>query len=108
MGAEMWVWPWRWMLSLAAAALCLVAGVKLFNTLWWKPRRVEEHFAKQGIRGPPYRFFIGNLREMVGLMLEASAKPMSSQSCHNILPRVLLLPSLEEDLWLLWTHSNGF
>ncbi|XP_068648996.1 cytochrome P450 734A1-like [Aristolochia californica] len=55
--------------------------------LWWRPRRIEEHFAKQGIRGPPYRLFIGNVKEIVGLMLKASSQPMPLS--HNILPRVL-------------------
>ncbi|KAK8936860.1 Cytochrome P450 734A6 [Platanthera zijinensis] len=86
---EMWGWPWRWLLPLAVTALCMVAGFKLLHILWWNPRRIEKHFARQGIRGPPYRFFIGNLREMVGLMLEASSTPMVPQSSHNILPRVL-------------------
>lgn len=89
MVAGMWGWPWRWLLPPALAAMCMAAAFKLLHILWWKPRRIEKHFAKQGIRGPPYRFFIGNLREMVGLMLEASSKPMAPQSSHNILPRVL-------------------
>ncbi|KAG0486359.1 hypothetical protein HPP92_008454 [Vanilla planifolia] len=93
MVAEMCGWPWRWVLLLAAAAataaLILASAFKLLNALWWKPRGVTEHFARQGIRGPPYRFFIGNLREMVDSMVEASSKPMTPQSSHNILPRVL-------------------
>ena len=60
------------------------------EVLWWRPRRVEEHFARQGIRGPPYRFFIGCVREMVALMVAASAKPMPPPyRSHNGLPRVL-------------------
>ncbi|XP_058074578.1 cytochrome P450 734A1-like [Magnolia sinica] len=55
--------------------------------LWWRPRKIEEHFSKQGIRGPPYRFFIGNVKEIVGLMVNASTHPMPLS--HNILPRVL-------------------
>ncbi|XP_020572675.1 cytochrome P450 734A6-like [Phalaenopsis equestris] len=86
----MWGWLWSWVPSMAAAAaLCLAAALRLINILWWRPKRIEEHFAKQGIRGPPYRLFIGNLREMVSLMLEASSKPMAPKNSHNILPRVL-------------------
>lgn len=48
---------------------------------------MESHFSKQGIRGPPYRFFMGNVKELVQLMLQASSKPMPFS--HNILPRVL-------------------
>ncbi|GMH18947.1 hypothetical protein Nepgr_020788 [Nepenthes gracilis] len=41
----------------------------------------------QGIRGPPYRFFIGNVKDLVQLMLNASSQPMPDFS-HNIVPRV--------------------
>uniref|UniRef100_N1QW59 Secologanin synthase n=1 Tax=Aegilops tauschii TaxID=37682 RepID=N1QW59_AEGTA len=78
-----------WWIAAAAAALAYVAA-KLMEVLWWRPRRVEEHFARQGIRGPPYRFFIGCVREMVALMVAASAKPMPPPyRSHNVLPRVL-------------------
>uniref|UniRef100_A0A453NQR1 Cytochrome P450 n=1 Tax=Aegilops tauschii subsp. strangulata TaxID=200361 RepID=A0A453NQR1_AEGTS len=42
-----------------------------------------------GVRGPPYRFLLGSVKEMVGLMVEASSKPMSPPTSHNALPRVL-------------------
>ncbi|KAJ8644438.1 hypothetical protein MRB53_006186 [Persea americana] len=61
--------------------------LKLTIFLWWKPKKIEEHFSKQGIRGPPYFFFIGNVKEIVGLMVKASSHPMPLS--HNILPRVL-------------------
>ncbi|VFQ63098.1 unnamed protein product [Cuscuta campestris] len=67
-------------------AVCLFV-VRGICYLWWRPRKTEEHFAKQGIRGPPYRFFIGNAKEIVSLMVKASSQHMSN--CHNILPRVL-------------------
>ncbi|RRT77050.1 hypothetical protein B296_00006776 [Ensete ventricosum] len=67
----------------------MLAALKVLHLLWWRPRKLEEHFARQGIRGPRYRFFIGCVKEMVGLMLEASSKPMMPQDSHNILPRVL-------------------
>ncbi|XP_057968203.1 cytochrome P450 734A1-like [Malania oleifera] len=66
----------------------LVVVLKAALVLWWKPRKIQDHFSKQGIRGPPYRFFIGNVKELVGLMLKASSQPMPNFS-HNILPRVL-------------------
>ncbi|KAL9326255.1 hypothetical protein ACSQ67_006900 [Phaseolus vulgaris] len=61
--------------------------LKLTVLLWWRPRKIQGHFSKQGIRGPPYRFFIGNVKELVAMMLKASSKPMPFS--HNILPRVL-------------------
>ncbi|XP_022893431.1 cytochrome P450 734A1-like [Olea europaea var. sylvestris] len=61
--------------------------VKVFLLIWWRPRKTEEHFSLQGIRGPPYRLFVGNAKELVSLMLNASSQPM--EFSHNILPRVL-------------------
>ncbi|KAK3130757.1 hypothetical protein QOZ80_6BG0497690 [Eleusine coracana subsp. coracana] len=76
-----WLWTWR---SAAACVLVVVA-----DALWWRPRRLEAHFARQGVRGPPYRFLVGCVREMVALMAEAASKPMSPPDSHNALPRVL-------------------
>ncbi|KAJ0962283.1 hypothetical protein J5N97_030111 [Dioscorea zingiberensis] len=89
-----WAWPavqgaWRYVMAFVAVGMSLVMVMKVLELLWWRPRRLEEHFARQGIRGPPYKFFLGNVKEMVGYMLEASSKPMMPHNSHNILPRVL-------------------
>nr|UKF18816.1 putative brassinosteroid hydroxylase [Musella lasiocarpa] len=78
-----------WFLSLVSSGLCMFMVLKLLDYLWWRPKRLEHHFASQGIRGPPYRFFVGCVKEMVGLMLEVSSTPMVPQTSHDILPRVL-------------------
>ncbi|KAF6164530.1 hypothetical protein GIB67_025356 [Kingdonia uniflora] len=74
-------------LYLLSSSLVLLFVLKMMSLLWWRPKKVEEHFSKQGIRGPPYRFFLGNVRELMSLMLKASSQPMPLS--HNILPRVL-------------------
>ncbi|KAK3160500.1 hypothetical protein QOZ80_1BG0060280 [Eleusine coracana subsp. coracana] len=80
---------WGWTAAAAVAVAAYVAA-KLMEVLWWRPRRVEEHFARYGIRGPRYRFFVGCVREMVALMVAASANPMPRPyRSHNVLPRVL-------------------
>ncbi|CAK9133975.1 unnamed protein product [Ilex paraguariensis] len=76
-----------WFKLLVISSIVLVFVMKVMVLFWWRPRKIEEHFSKQGIRGPPYRFFIGNAKELVSLMLKASSQPMSYS--HNILPRVL-------------------
>ncbi|CAL9182815.1 unnamed protein product [Musa hybrid cultivar] len=83
-------WSWKWWLCLGViGASVFIALEAALEFLWWRPKRLEKHFARQGIRGPPYRFFIGSVKEMVGMMLEASSEPMTPQTSHNILPRVL-------------------
>ncbi|GMH03644.1 hypothetical protein Nepgr_005483 [Nepenthes gracilis] len=74
-----------WLHILAIIALALLA--KMAVLLWWRPRKTAEHFSKQGIKGPPYHFFIGNMKDLVQLMVKASSQPMPLS--HNILPRVL-------------------
>ncbi|KAJ6372196.1 hypothetical protein OIU76_026640 [Salix suchowensis] len=77
-----------WLIKLLAISfLAFVFLIKIVVLLWCTPRRIEHHFSKQGIRGPPYRFFIGNVKEIVEMMLKASSQPMPFS--HNILPRVL-------------------
>ncbi|KAL4035603.1 hypothetical protein IC575_004306 [Cucumis melo] len=71
-----------------AVLLIFIISAKVGLVLWWKPKKIEKHFDRQGIKGPPYRFFIGNFKELVSLMLAASSHPMPNFS-HNILPRVL-------------------
>lgn len=67
--------------------VAIAFAAKLVIQLWWRPRKIATHFSKQGIKGPPYNFFIGNMKELVELMLKASSQPMTFT--HNILPRVL-------------------
>jgi PHYB activation tagged suppressor 1 len=89
-GAEadvIWWWAWAWR-SVTAAA-CLLLALHVAEALWWRPRRLEAHFAAQGVRGPPYRFLLGSVLEMQEHMEQAGAKPMSPQDSHDALPRVL-------------------
>ncbi|KAL6602945.1 hypothetical protein ACP70R_043306 [Stipagrostis hirtigluma subsp. patula] len=88
-----WWWWWTWRAAAVAAAVaCLLllhVAARVADALWWRPRRLEAHFARQGVRGPPYRLLVGCVREMVALMAEAAAKPMPPADAHNALPRVL-------------------
>ncbi|XP_051194382.1 cytochrome P450 734A2 [Lolium perenne] len=93
MEAAAWAWrgwmTWRTAVALLLAWVVLHVAARVADALWWRPRRLEAHFAAQGVRGPPYRFLLGSVKEMVGLMVEASSKPMSPPTSHNALPRVL-------------------
>ncbi|KQJ93952.1 cytochrome P450 734A2 isoform X2 [Brachypodium distachyon] len=80
---------WRAAAAVVCAWVALHVAARVADAVWWRPRRLEAHFAAQGVRGPPYRFLLGSVREMVGLMVEASSKPMSPPTSHNALPRVL-------------------
>ncbi|XP_075478474.1 cytochrome P450 734A1-like [Primulina tabacum] len=68
--------------------LSLYFLVKVVVQVWYTPRRIEDHYMKQGIKGPKYQIFLGNLKELASLNLMASSQPILPLS-HNILPRVL-------------------
>ncbi|KAL9254196.1 Cytochrome P450 734A1-like protein [Drosera capensis] len=72
-------------IMLAFTALAVV--IKLIVVLWWRPRKIAKYFSKQGITGPSYQFFFGNIKDLVDLMRKACSQPMPLS--HNILPRVL-------------------
>ncbi|KAM3320987.1 cytochrome [Capsicum chacoense] len=78
----------NWFKILGFSCLVSILMIRVVAYLWLRPKKIEEHFAKQGIRGPPYKFFIGNAKEIVSLMMKASSQTLPSYS-HNILPRVL-------------------
>ncbi|KAL9273862.1 Cytochrome P450 734A1-like protein [Drosera capensis] len=67
--------------------MAMVLVTKVMIVLWWRPMKITKHFSKQGIKGPTYHFFIGNMKDVVELMRKASSQPMALS--HNILPRVL-------------------
>lgn len=85
---EVGSWVLTRVLPVGVLVFCLYMVLKVVDFLWWRPKRLQKHFAKQGISGPPYRFFLGNVKEMVGLM-DACSNKILHQYSHNILPRVL-------------------
>ncbi|KAI3778572.1 hypothetical protein L2E82_07950 [Cichorium intybus] len=74
-------------------ALFCVLGVAaimiwtISNWLWFKPKKIEKFLRDQGLKGSPYRFGLGDLKEMVQMSSEAKSKPMNLT--HDIAPRVL-------------------
>jgi hypothetical protein len=69
-----WPWPWQQGALAAAVWLCLHVAARLMEALWWRPRRLERHFARQGVRGPGYRFFFGSSIALIRLMVDASSR----------------------------------
>jgi hypothetical protein len=40
-----WAWAWRSVTAAAAAGACLLLVLHVAEALWWRPRRLEAHFA---------------------------------------------------------------
>lgn len=73
------LWTSLFLLLFSALAIAL-------HKLWWTPYRIQRTMASQGIRGPPYKLFYGNTREILQFKNEASSRPLNLS--HDIFPRV--------------------
>ncbi|XP_062215511.1 cytochrome P450 709B2-like [Phragmites australis] len=85
-------------------AVQLAALLALLLALWrlaWRPRAVARAFARQGIRGPPYRFLAGSLTEAKRLLMAGrrGVAPLDA-GCHDIMP--VLLPQFHR-----WVADHG-
>jgi cytochrome P450 family 709 len=77
--------------GMVAAAVSVVALTWLWAVLLhlvWRPYAAARAFARQGVRGPAYRFFVGNNDE-VKAMLAATSGETLDVSCHDFVPRVM-------------------
>ncbi|CAL8994738.1 unnamed protein product [Prunus brigantina] len=86
---------------LLSSFLCLsllLALVKMFEKLWWKPVRIQKLMALQGIKGPSYRLIHGNTKEISNMKKEAMSR--SKSLSHDIFPQVQ--PHIQ-----LWTKLYG-
>ncbi|KAI7740929.1 hypothetical protein M8C21_033056 [Ambrosia artemisiifolia] len=59
---------------------------RILNWLWFKPKKIEKFLKDQGLKGTPYKFLYGDLKEIMQMMNEAKSKPMNL--IHDIAPRV--------------------
>ena len=73
-------------LLLSLLFLVLYGSVRGFYSIWLKPKRLERHLKRQGIRGTPYRPLFADMKEFVKMISEAWSKPINLN--HNIVPRV--------------------
>ena len=76
-----------WMVAAAAAAVAASWALNALLHLVWRPYAVTRRMAAQGVRGPPYRFFFGNLGEMRRLRAEAAGATLAVGD-HDLVPLV--------------------
>ncbi|KAD1794283.1 hypothetical protein E3N88_42286 [Mikania micrantha] len=74
--------------AVVVVLLVLVAyGWQFFNWVWLRPKAMEKSLREQGLTGNRYRFFFGDLKEMVQMAKEAKLKPI--KLTDSIVPRVI-------------------
>ncbi|KAL8155498.1 cytochrome P450 CYP72A219-like [Apium graveolens] len=70
-----------------ASVLLLCAWTALYR-LWLKPKKLEKQMRQHGFQGNPYRFWFGDKKEEVAMLIEANSKPLPLYH-HDIAPRVI-------------------
>ncbi|KAK4598905.1 hypothetical protein RGQ29_016093 [Quercus rubra] len=73
-----------------SSSLCLYFLLTLIlglHTLWWTPIHIKNQLGSQGIKGPSYRFFHGNTKEIFNMQKEATSKSMNIS--HDIFSSTL-------------------
>jgi PHYB activation tagged suppressor 1 len=101
-------------LAVAAALAVVLLPWLLWAALGhlaWRPYAVARAFARQGIRGPPYRLFVGNAGESTAMLAAAaSSEAALNWSSHDIVPRVMphlrAWTSLYGKVFLSWSGST--
>ncbi|WOK96052.1 Cytochrome P450 [Canna indica] len=72
---------------------------KALMHLIWRPYAIAKAFRKQGVRGPPYKFWFGSLGEMKRITNEAMNLTLDKKS-HDITTRIL-------PYYRKWTEEYG-
>ncbi|XP_037438451.1 cytochrome P450 709B2-like [Triticum dicoccoides] len=70
-----------------ATVLTLLVTIRAVWYLIWRPYAVARWFARQGIRGPPYRFLVGSLPECHRMLVAGRAKALDTSS-HDCITTV--------------------
>ncbi|XP_065860621.1 cytochrome P450 CYP749A22-like [Euphorbia lathyris] len=72
----------------SSCAVCLMILSYVANMLkkvWWNPIRIQSMMRSQGIKGPSYRFFHGNTKQILSMGIKG---PIQHVSNHQVLPKV--------------------
>lgn len=70
-----------------ASTLLICAWMTLYR-LWLKPKNLEKQLRQLGFEGNSYRFWFGDKKEEVSMLIEAKSKPIPLYN-HQIAPRVV-------------------
>ncbi|KAF5771554.1 putative secologanin synthase [Helianthus annuus] len=73
---------------LGVASVLLFYIWRISNWLWFKPKKIEQRLRDQGLKGSPYKFIFGDVKEMKQMTNEAHAKPinLSHDISHRVFP----------------------
>ncbi|KAJ8450730.1 hypothetical protein Cgig2_021202 [Carnegiea gigantea] len=64
------------LLLISLFLIIIILVLRLGHAILWVPWRVQHHFKRQGISGPPYRPIFGNTAEIRRMYAEVQSKPV--------------------------------
>ncbi|KAI3457099.1 hypothetical protein Pfo_013762 [Paulownia fortunei] len=73
--------------ALSCALVVLIYGWKILNLVWFGPKKLEKSLRQQGFGGNPYRFLLGDFKEMTLMAKEALSKPINFSD--DFVPRII-------------------
>lgn len=82
----------REMEALCAISACIILLVtlvwawKMLIWSWLKPKKLERVLREQGLKGNPYRFLVGDMKDYLKMEKEVRSKPLNLSD--DIVPRV--------------------
>ncbi|XP_059282112.1 cytochrome P450 CYP72A219-like [Lycium ferocissimum] len=61
---------------------------RVLNWIWFTPKKLEQLLRKQGLKGNSYRILYGDMKELSGMVMEATSKPLNL-SDDDVAPRMM-------------------
>ncbi|KAL0399682.1 UNVERIFIED_CONTAM: cytochrome [Sesamum radiatum] len=72
--------------ALSCTVVLTIYAWKILNWVWFVPRKLEKSLRQQGFVGNPYRFLLGDVKEMTRMAKEAYSKPINFSD--DFVPRI--------------------
>ncbi|KAL5715549.1 hypothetical protein ACHQM5_017351 [Ranunculus cassubicifolius] len=68
-----------------SVVLAISVAWKVLSAVWLNPKKIEKIFKQQGIKGSPYKFLYGDLKEIFATSKQATPMELN----HKIVPQVM-------------------
>ncbi|XP_021845711.1 cytochrome P450 CYP72A219 [Spinacia oleracea] len=79
--------PNNLIVGLITTIIVLVILWKVVNGVWLRPKKMEKLLRRQGFKGNPYKFIVGDVKDIIKQTKAALQKPISLDDDH--LPRIV-------------------
>lgn len=74
-------------MELFVAATFFICAWMALDWVWLRPKKLEKQLRQQGFNGNSYRFWSGDKKEEMSMLIEALSKPIPLY--HDVAPRII-------------------